>query len=212
MLDPQLQQYFENDIIPQYKQFDGAHQPDHVYQVIKNSLEIAADYDVDLDMVYTIAVFHDLGLRQGREGHERASGLIIENDEQLKMYFSTEQIKTMAEAAEDHRASRLEPPRSIYGKIIAEADRDIDFQRVLDRCIQFQLSYHPDFNQEENYEAVYNHMVDKYGPNSYMNFWLETKNNKEQMEILQTILADEDAFKKYYTASYERLIASDPLG
>ncbi|UUX33661.1 HD domain-containing protein [Fundicoccus culcitae] len=208
MIHPDLQNYFENEIIPQYKNFDGAHQPDHVYQIIENSLEIAADYEVDLDMVYTIAVYHDIGLQQGRQGHEAASRQLIEGDIYLKGFFTEEQIQVMGEAAEDHRASRQEPPRSIYGKIIAEADRDIQFDRVLERCIQFQLSYAPHATMEENYKAVYSHMIEKYGANSYMHFWLNTDKNTQQIKEIRDILADESQFKPLFIQSYQNIAKS----
>jgi uncharacterized protein len=41
----------------------------------------------------------------------------------------------MKEAVEDHRASSSRQPRSIYGKIVAEADRDIDTHEIFLRAI-----------------------------------------------------------------------------
>ena len=41
----------------------------------------------------------------------------------------------IGEAVEDHRASLPYEPRSLYGKIISEADRDLDFERILKRTL-----------------------------------------------------------------------------
>ena len=54
-------------------------------------------------------------------------------------YFTKEQRKIIGEAVEDHRASLSYEPRSIYGKIISEADRDLDFYRILERTIYFAI-------------------------------------------------------------------------
>ncbi|MCU7699789.1 HD domain-containing protein [Enterococcus gallinarum] len=139
MVNPQLMHYLETTIIPQYKQFDTSHSPEHVYQVLENSIEIAAPLSVDLDIVSTVAVFHDLGLLKGRKNHERASRSMVESDAFLADYFTKEQRKIIGEAVEDHRASLSYEPRSIYGKIISEADRDLDFYRILERTIYFAI-------------------------------------------------------------------------
>ena len=38
-----------------YDRFDKAHNKEHIDRVIKNSLSIAKDYDVDMSKVYVIA-------------------------------------------------------------------------------------------------------------------------------------------------------------
>ena len=68
-----------------------------------------------------------VGLLKGRKNHERASRSMVESDAFLADYFTKEQRKIIGEAVEDHRASLSYEPRSIYGKIISEADRDLIF-------------------------------------------------------------------------------------
>ena len=63
---PDIISYIENEIIPRYDHFDAAHQRDHVNMVIQQSLEIAEHLDVNKDMVYVIAAYHDTGLCEGR--------------------------------------------------------------------------------------------------------------------------------------------------
>lgn len=202
MINPKLKEYAELVIIPQYKAYDGAHQPDHVYQVIENSLNIAKDYDVNLDMVYAVAVYHDLGLKFGRDGHEAASRKMIEADLALRNFFNEEEIKTIGQAAEDHRASLPYEPRSIYGKIISEADRDIDFERLLSRAILYSLDHYPDFVKEETYAQVYEHMTEKYGPGGRIKLWLAYEPNVRNLEKVHAILADESAFRPAFDKLY----------
>ena len=126
-MNTELQQFIATDILPQYDRFDAAHQQDHARKVMDESMVLAANYDVNLDMVYAIAAYHDLGLCKGREGHHLTSGRIVRNDSRLLRWFTPEQIEVMAQAVEDHRASADHAPRSIYGRIVAEADRTLIF-------------------------------------------------------------------------------------
>ena len=112
-MNPDLKHYIEQEIIPRYDAFDKAHQRDHVNMVIQQSLDIASRLDVDEDMVYAIAAYHDTGLYEGREHHHEVSARIIKADRQLRRWFTEEQIQTMADAAEDHRASAKQAPRTI---------------------------------------------------------------------------------------------------
>ena len=55
---------------------------------------------------------------------------MIRADRQLAAWFTPQEIEIIAQAAEDHRASAKSKPRSIYGMIVAEADRIIDIKLV----------------------------------------------------------------------------------
>ncbi|MDE6002639.1 MAG: HD domain-containing protein, partial [Prevotella sp.] len=125
-----LVEFIETQILPQYAQFDKAHNMEHVTRVIRSSLDLARRTGADLDMAYAIAAYHDLGLMGPRAIHHITSGKILMQDARLRRWFSPEQLKLMKEAVEDHRASASRAPRSIYGKIVAEADRDIDPETV----------------------------------------------------------------------------------
>ena len=135
-MTPSLQNYIESEILPRYEAFDAAHQRDHADSVIRQSLALAEHYDVNKDMVYAIAAYHDTGLVVDRKTHHLESGRIIREDARLLEWFTPEEIEVMAQAAEDHRASSDHEPRSIYGKIVAEGDRLIDTDTILRRTIQ----------------------------------------------------------------------------
>ena len=154
----ELQRYVQERIIPQYAGFDKAHQIDHVEKVIEESLKLALHYEVDSAMVYTIAAYHDLGLCEGREFHHIVSGKILLADETLHRWFTDEQMLQMKEAIEDHRASNRDAPRSIYGKIVAEADRIIDPEVTLRRTVQYGLSHYPEMDKEQQYERFRKHL------------------------------------------------------
>lgn len=198
-----LKMYLHQTIIPIYRHFDPAHQMDHVLTVIDNSLEIANDYDVDVDMVYVIACYHDIGMQYGRKDHHITGGRFLYEDHELAKYFDEEKRKMMKEAVEDHRASREEPPRSIYGKIIAEADRDISPEIVMLRTVQFGYKHYPEITKAEHIARAYQHILEKYGPQGYLKLWLETKKNQEGLQAIHELLSNRSMMEEHLERLYE---------
>lgn len=135
-----LVEYIETTILPRYSMFDKAHNMAHVTSVIRRSLDLVRATGADINMVYVIAAYHDIGMSGPRAVHHITGGRILAGDMRLRKWFSPEQIKIMKEAIEDHRASASHAPRSIYGKIVAEADRDMTPDTVFRRTVQFGLA------------------------------------------------------------------------
>ena len=171
VINAELKKYVEQNIIPQYDNFDKAHQRDHVLMVIQQSLELAEKLGVDADMAYVIAAYHDTGLCEGREHHHEVSARIIRSDQTLRKWFTEEQINIMADAAEDHRASSGHEPRTIYGRIVAEADRFIDADTIIRRTIQYGIDHYPELDREGHYQRMLSHLHEKYGRNGYLHLW-----------------------------------------
>ena len=201
-MDFELQQYIEREIIPRYDHFDKAHQRDHVLMVIQQSLDIASHLDVDIDMVYAIAAYHDTGLCEGREHHHEVSARIIKADQMLRRWFTEEQILIMADAAEDHRASAKHAPRTIYGRIVAEADRFIDPETIVRRTIQYGLDHHPELSREEQYQRMLTHLHEKYGRNGYLKLWFPDSPNAARLEQLRDLIDDEPAVRQLFEAFF----------
>lgn len=206
-----LQKYVRQSIIPQYASFDKAHQIDHVEKVIEESLKLAVYYEVDHSMVLVIAAYHDLGLCEGREFHHIVSGRMLLADETLRQWFTDEQLLLMKEAIEDHRASNKQAPRSIYGKIVAEADRIIDPEVTLRRTVQYGMSHYPEMNKEQQYERFRKHLNDKYAEGGYLKLWIPQSDNAAQLAELRRLIADEEELKKMFDKlKNEDMIISHP--
>lgn len=203
-----LQRYIYEKIIPQYVNFDMAHQIDHVEYVIQESLRLAFFYEVDLSMVYTIAAYHDLGLCEGREFHHIVSGKMLLADETLRRWFTDDQMQQMKEAIEDHRASNKQTPRSIYGKIVAEADRMIDPEVTLRRTVQYGLSHYPEMDQEQQYERFCKHVADKYAEGGYLKLWIPQSQNAVRLEELRRLIKNEDKLREVFDRLYLGIISS----
>lgn len=197
-MNPDLKQYIEQEIIPCYGAFDKAHQCDHVLMVIQQSLDIASRLDVDEDMVYAIAAYHDTGLCEGREHHHEVSARIIKADQKLRQWFTEEQIQTMADAAEDHRASAKQAPRTIYGRIVAEADRFIDPVTIIQRTVQYGLDHYPELSREAQYDRMVTHLKEKYGRNGYLKLWFPDSPNAARLEQLRKVIDDEKVLRHFF--------------
>ena len=187
----QLKQYIEQEILPQYDAFDGGHQRDHARMVIDESLKLARAYGADERMAYVIAAYHDLGLRFDRETHHLHSGEILMEDQTLRQWFTQEQLVIMREAVEDHRASSKHPPRSLYGAIVAEADRQINPTLVIQRTMAYSANLFPDGDFETLYQRSKAHLLEKYAEGGYMRLWLNSERNVRLLEELRAIIRDE---------------------
>ena len=189
-LTAELIDYIETEILPRYDAFDKAHNRTHAHTVISQSLKLAQHYDVSPAMVYTIAAFHDTGLAEGREQHHTASARIIREDKRLKELFTDKEIEIIADAVEDHRASCSKPPRTIYGKIVAEADRIIDSTTIMARTIQYGLSNYPALTKEEHIERAVAHIKEKYGEGGYLKLWIPQSENAARLQDFRALISN----------------------
>lgn len=216
-----LEKYIFEEIVPRYASFDAAHKEDHALTVISQALELLDGRDgwvaeqadvepfwltaVDRAMLLTAAACHDLGLVNGRERHHMDSGIIIRADQRLREWFTEEQIEVIAQAAEDHRASGKGAPRSIYGMLIAEADRVIDQETIIRRTIQFGLKHYPDLCREGQMERAREHLVEKYGRGGYLRLWIPWSSNAARLNDLQDLIADPEALTSTIDMIFNKL-------
>lgn len=205
MLDDSLKNYIETSILPLYDDFDAAHRRDHVDMVIEQSMAIAQNLDVNEDMVYAIAAYHDTGLTADRKTHHLVSGQIVREDAWLSDWFSDDEIETIAQACEDHRASSDHEPRSIYGKIVAEADRFIDPDNIILRTVQYGLANYPDLDKEGHWQRTLNHLHEKYAEGGYLRLWFENSPNVARLNALREIIKDELLLRSKFDYLYDAL-------
>lgn len=214
-VNPELVRYVEKSIIPRYSEFDKGHREDHVRAVIEQALYLASFYGcgrdktatagkdapfipVNADMIYAAAAFHDTGLCVSRETHHLESGRIIREDRELGKWFSRSEIEIIADAAEDHRASSDHEPRTLYGKIIAEADRQIIPHTVIKRTLQYSLAHYPQLDKEGHWRRTLEHMHEKYAEGGYLKLWIPESPNSARMEELRAIIRDEKHLREIF--------------
>ena len=192
---PSLVRYIEDEIIPRYAAFDKAHREDHARAVIERALAMGRNYPIDEDMLYTAAACHDLGLAVDRKTHHLESGKIIRADARLRDWFTPDQVETIAQAAEDHRASATTPPRSIYGALVAEADRMIVPETIIRRTVQFGLSHYPELDKEGHWQRTLEHLHEKYAEGGYLHLLIPGSPNEEPLARLRAIIRDTDRLR-----------------
>ena len=186
-----LMEFVETQILPQYAQFDKAHNISHANKV-------AHRMGANLNMAYVVAAYHDLGLSGPRAVHHITSGKILLQDARLKRWFTPEQIMLMKEAVEDHRASASRAPRNIYGKIVAEADRDIHPETVIRRTIQYGLANYPQLDREGHWQRFLQHMDEKYSVNGYIRLWIQGSENERNLNELRSLIANPSLLRPYF--------------
>ena len=207
---PSLQEWVEHEVLPQYDAFDAAHRRDHALRVIDRAMKLYRQLRARLapptaplatlmpEMVYTAAAMHDLGLAEGREEHHLASGRRIRDCRALRRWFDERQVETIAQAAEDHRASATTPPRSKLGCIIAEADRDIEPVTIVRRTVEYGLSHYPDLDLEGHWQRTLEHLHEKYAEGGYLKLWLPESPNAAPLAELRALIRDEARLRKLF--------------
>ncbi len=193
-----LVEYIETNILPRYAEFDKAHNLAHVNSVIRRSLDLVRITGADQNMAYAIAAYHDVGMSGPRAVHHITSGKILAADTNLRRWFSAEQIKIMKEAVEDHRASASHAPRSIYGKIVAEADRDMTPDTVMRRTIQFGIANYPELDKEQQWMRFKKHLDEKYSADGYIRLWIHPSENERSLNVLRNLMLRQDELRKEF--------------
>ena len=197
-INPELQKFIEAEIFPLYERNEPAHGINHIHTVINRSLHIAKEYEVNKNIVYTVAAYHDLGHYINPKIHEKLSAEIFMKDNKIKKWFTEEEIQTIKEAIEDHRASSNHEPRSIYGKIVSTADRTI---KRIDDCIKRTYLYgkknYPELStKRQQINRIYEHLNDKYGLNGYAKTYLYDEEFETAKKKFIEALSDKDTFIK----------------
>ncbi len=202
MIRESLKQYIEREVIPRYAAFDKAHREDHARMVIDRALTMGKAYDINEELLYTAAACHDLGLAIDRKTHHLESGKAIRQDARLAEWFTREQIETIAQAAEDHRASATTPPRSLYGALVAEADRMIDPVTIIRRTVLFGLSNYPELDKESHWNRTLEHLHEKYAEGGYLHLLIPGSPNEAPLQQLREMIKDEPRLRAIFEAVY----------
>ena len=194
-LNPKLKTYIEQNIFPLYSQNEPGHGLKHIRYTINRSFQFAGKIpNINYDIVYTVATYHDIGHHIDAKNHEKVSAEIMQKDENLKQFFSPKGLKIIKEAIEDHRSSLPHDPRSVYGKIISSADRDYNVQDCLIRAYLYGKKHHPDSTEAELFDRSHQHLTEKFGENGYSKFYFQDTEYENFLHEIRTLLADKKKF------------------
>lgn len=205
-MDEDLVNYIENNIFPLYEKNDKGHGLEHINNVIKRSLELADNYDINRNIIYAISAYHDLGVNENRDKHEIISAKMFEQDKNMQKYFSDEDRKIIKEAIEDHRASSKKEPRNLYGKIVATADRTVfSSEDIIKRSYYFAKKNYLNKSQDDLINIVYNELNKRYGKNGYVKAYVKVNEFEKSCEEIRNLLLD----KKKFVKKIKKIIQGD---
>jgi len=208
-IDITLKKYVEETLLPQYNKNEKAHSIEHIKYVIRRSFELIKQngLNVDNNIVYIVAAYHDIGHHINPKKHEIISAEIMSKDEQLKEFFSEKELLIIKEAIEDHRASSNYEPRSIYGKIVSSADRNNTVEACLERSYYYGKKLSPDSTDRELYERAFESLNLKFGINGYAKFFFKDAEYEKFLEDIRKILKDKEQFCKIQDEYIKKLEA-----
>ncbi len=198
-MNHELKQYIEANILPEYSKNDSGHGIEHIDYVINRCFRFAEQFDnIGLNILYTIAAFHDITHHIDKKNHEILSAQIFFENEAMKQFFTEEQRIIIKEGIEDHRASSTSVPRSNYGKIISSADRSTDVNDFLKRTHAYTLKHNPALSINEIIDRAYNHTKDKYGNDGYAKHYVIDEQYNQFKKEINDMLEDKNKFREKY--------------
>lgn len=203
-VNPNLRAYVEARIFPEYSKNDWGHHLEHIQYVIRRSFQFAAtlpaSQKINPNIVYAVAAYHDIGHHIDAEHHERVSAQMFREDPEMLQFFSVAERKTIAEAIEDHRSQLDHPHRSIYGKIVASADCQVDVEVMLHRTFTYRVRNFGEPSLEAIIEESRQHLANKYGHGGYARNKMSFDDPEFDASILelQTIVYNPELFRKRY--------------
>ncbi len=195
-VNSKLKKYIEEKVFPEYNKNESGHGINHIKDVIKRSFDLVKenDLDVNIDMVYVVAAYHDIGHHIDSKTHEIISADIMSKDENLKEFFNEDELKVIKEAIEDHRASAKDDPRSIYGRIVSSADRNNKVEDCLRRTYTYGKKLNPEATDEELFQRAYDVLQNKFGEDGYAKYYFKDSNYEKFLKEIRYLLKDKDNY------------------
>lgn len=209
-MNKDLKEYINSNIKNKYKDFDKAHNISHFNFVTKNCISYGKELinkgeKIDLDIAFIVGAYHDIGIINGRENHAISSGKFVRNDKFLKQFYDKETIEIIAQAVEDHSSHLTYTPRNIYGKIVADADRNNTKYLVFSRPIKYGLKYEKHLSKQEQIERVYDFVQNKFGRNGYVKYHLDIDETKKEQQKIWDLLDNETICKNYIEGLFDEI-------
>lgn len=169
-------------------------------EVIRRSFALNDTFKLNLNhnMIYAIAAYHDLGKHENHEIHEMIAGERFFNDKKMKDFFTDEERLIIRQAIEDHRSSKEDEPRSVYGKLISSADRNTRIEIVFIRSFFVAKERMPEENIEDYLDYTIKRLSKKYSEENPENMFFEDEVYKIFLNDMRNLLKNEDEFKRRY--------------
>ncbi len=198
-MNNKLKEYIEINVLPQYSKNDSGHGIEHINYVIDRCFRFAEQFNnIDLNMLYAAAAFHDIAHHIDKKNHEKLSAQIFYENNDMKQFFTEKQRIIIKEGIEDHRASSEGIPRNDYGKILSSADRSTDVNEFLRRTHAYTLKHNPESTIEQMLERAYEHAQEKYGNKGYAKHYVVDEDYNQFRNEINNLLSNIESFNAKY--------------
>ncbi|MGD9200221.1 MAG: HD domain-containing protein [Chitinispirillia bacterium] len=105
---------------------DGAHDDQHIYRVLYFVLDIAGNYEVDLDVLIASALLHDIG-RDAQFNNNKTDHALVGSEIAYafikKLGWNEEKAIHIKKCISTHRYRKSDKPESIEAKILFDTDK-----------------------------------------------------------------------------------------
>ena len=101
---------------------DSAHDFDHVLRVVNLADRIAQAEGANAEIVHVAALLHDIGLDEGRAGHEASAARRAQEILRARGYDDTF-CSSVAQAIESHRFRSGPTPQTLEAQVLFDADK-----------------------------------------------------------------------------------------
>lgn len=206
-VNDQLKKYIGEQIIDEYKLNDEGHNINHINYVLKRAIEISQFYSVNINILYTCVMFHDITCHINRDFHEKLSAERAYHDKFLQQFFSSLEMNMIKEAIEDHRASLQREPRNLYGKILSSADRKVDIYQYLHDSISYDIKKNPTHSKQMAIMNSYEFAIKKYGKDGYAikKIYVNDEKYKQFLNHLQYLIENKNQYFEIASDVYDKI-------
>ena len=198
---------------------DSAHDKEHVYRVLYNALEIAAEEnEVNYDVLVTACLLHDVGRQTQLENptlcHAQVGSQMAE-DFLLSKHFDRDFVSRVKHCIAAHRFRKHMPPESAEAKILFDADKlDVTGALGIARTLMYKGNTdEPIYTRRENGE-ISNGEGD--GQSSFFReykFKLEKLYDRFYTEKGKAMATERGRIaREFYESLYREVSAPDEIG
>ena len=216
-VNPELCAYVESEIFPQYAKNDRAHGILHIREVIRRAFSLNQSFALNLDpnLIFAVAAYHDLGKHVDSERHEFISAELFLQDSKMSEFFDDHERQIIAEAIEDHRSSKFDSPRSTYGKLISSADRNTRVEMVFIRSFFVGKDRQPNTTVSDFLDSNFKRLAKRYGENDPENMFFADQEYRVFLVAMRQLLRDKTTFDDKYCeinqiSSRDHLLSEEP--
>ena len=98
---------------------------------------------------------------------------------------------------------------SLLGRIVAEADRDVEPETIVRRTVEYGMAHYPALDREGHWRRTLDHLHEKYAEGGYIKLWLDPSPNSAPLAELRSLIADEARLRPLFDSIYDNMASAD---